>query len=108
MTVPLDHVLGRIPGAVFEAQYREHADPWDFARSPYEQRRYRLTAAMLPCHRYRRAFEPGCSVGELTAHLAPRCDAVLAMETIGRDSVSTTTPTLKTDANGAARRSNHE
>ena len=80
MTVPLDRVLGRIPGAVFEAQYREQGDPWDFAHSPYEQRRYRLTVAMLPRHRYRRAFEPGCSVGELTAHLAPRCDAVLAME----------------------------
>ena len=34
--------------------------------------------ASLPQERYARAFEPGCSIGMLTAELAGRCDAVLA------------------------------
>jgi len=36
--------------------------------------------AMLTAPRYGRAFEPGCSVGELTARLAFRVDALLAMD----------------------------
>ena len=64
----------------FEALYREAPDPWQFATSPYEQRRYDVALAMLPARHYPRAFEPGCSIGELTARLAPRCDALLAMD----------------------------
>ncbi|MFX6759272.1 methyltransferase, partial [Acinetobacter baumannii] len=30
--------------------------------------------------RYRSAFEPGCANGEMTAALAPRCDALLAAD----------------------------
>lgn len=37
-------------------------DPWDFESRWYEQRKYALSAAMLPKPRYRRAFEPGCSI----------------------------------------------
>lgn len=36
--------------------------------------------AALPRRRYRRAYEPACSVGELTALLAGRCDAVVAVD----------------------------
>ncbi len=64
----------------FEAAYQSHDDPWDFTTSPYEQRRYELTVATLPRPRYRRAFEPGCSIGELTARLASRCDTVVARD----------------------------
>lgn len=64
----------------FERRYRADGDPWDLAHSPYEQRRYALTMALLPSARYRSAFEPGCAVGELTVRLAARCDAVLAMD----------------------------
>jgi SAM-dependent methyltransferase len=35
---------------------------------------------MLPWPRYRRAFEPGCSIGVLTAQLAERCDALLSWD----------------------------
>ena len=66
--------------ASFERRYREEGDPWNLAGAPYEQRRYDLTMALLPAPRYRRAFEPGCAVGELTARLAARCDAVIAMD----------------------------
>jgi trans-aconitate methyltransferase len=72
--------LGRTPAGSFEEKYRELGDPWRFGTSPYEQRRYGIAVAMLPAPRYRQAFEPGCSVGELTARLASRADAVLAMD----------------------------
>lgn len=35
---------------------------------------------MLPARRYRHAFEPGCSIGTLTAELARRCDHVTAVD----------------------------
>ena len=62
----------RVPGESFEAQYRARRDPWNFACSPYEQHRYSVAIAMLPQPRYRRGFEPGCSIGELTVRLAAR------------------------------------
>ena len=70
----------QVPAAEFEARYRNDPDPWHFARSPYEQRRYRRTLAALPRARYRRAFEPGCSIGVLTEQLAARCDRLVAMD----------------------------
>ena len=64
----------------FETKYRQSADPWNFAVSPYEQGRYGATLAALAHRRYRRAFEPGCSVGVLTEQLAGLCDAVEAID----------------------------
>jgi SAM-dependent methyltransferase len=66
--------------AAFEAKYRHSPDPWQFAASPYERRRYSTLLRSLPQARYSRAFEPGCSVGVLTAALAERCDALLACD----------------------------
>jgi SAM-dependent methyltransferase len=64
----------------FEARYRTTPDPWNFATSPYERLRYRDILDALSKSRYRSAFEPGCSVGELTAQLASRCDRILATD----------------------------
>lgn len=64
----------------FERMYRESVDPWDFSESEYEQSRYRATIAALDKPRYERAFEPGCSVGELSRLLAQRCDRLDAMD----------------------------
>ncbi|MGH3501423.1 MAG: class I SAM-dependent methyltransferase [Nocardioidaceae bacterium] len=36
--------------------------------------------ASLPRARYRNCFEPGCSNGELTKLVAPRCDRLLAVD----------------------------
>jgi Nodulation protein S (NodS) len=66
----------------FEEMYRGQADPWDFEKSLYEQRKYAVTVASLPRSRYRSAFEPGCSVGVLTEQLAPRCDRLLSSDII--------------------------
>jgi SAM-dependent methyltransferase len=64
----------------FEAMYRESDDPWSFAESPYERERYERTLAALGTRVFRRAFEPGCSIGLLTARLASRCLSVEAID----------------------------
>jgi trans-aconitate methyltransferase len=58
--------------------YERTDDPWGFSDRWYEERKRALTLAALPDFRYRRAFEPGCSIGMLTAGLARRCDFILA------------------------------
>ena len=64
----------------FATRYAGDPDPWGFRSCWYEQRKYALTLAALTRPRYRSAFEPGCSVGVLTAALAQRCDRVLAWD----------------------------
>lgn len=70
------------PAAYFDTMYDSTEDPWSLAERWYERRKYDLTVAALPLPRYRRAFEPGCSVGELTRRLADRCDTVLACDRV--------------------------
>ena len=64
----------------FDDVYRAHDDPWNFETSDYERDKYRETLAALARDRYRNAFEVGCSIGVLTAQLAPRCDHLLAVD----------------------------
>jgi trans-aconitate methyltransferase len=64
----------------FEDLHREHADPWGFRSSWYERRKYAITVASLPRAHYRLAWEPGCSIGELTVLLAGRADRVDASD----------------------------
>ena len=64
----------------FENRYREHDDPWNYRLSSYERAKYDTTVKALSRERYVSAFEPGCSVGELTAMLAPRCDRLFAID----------------------------
>ena len=64
----------------FERRYRAEPDPWHFATSAYERERYEITLKALTRDRYADAFEPGCSIGELTALLATRCDRLLATD----------------------------
>lgn len=70
----------RIDPATFESAYAEHGDPWNFDGSPYERHRYDLTVAALTRARYRRVFEPGCSIGALTERLAEFADEVVACD----------------------------
>jgi SAM-dependent methyltransferase len=60
--------------------YRQSRDPWNFSRSEYERGRYRAILDALLRPSYRRAFEPGCSIGELTAQIARRCGRVVATD----------------------------
>ncbi|MDQ1394352.1 MAG: hypothetical protein QOF30_3329 [Acidimicrobiaceae bacterium] len=72
--------MSSIPIEHFEQRYAADADPWGFSSRWYEARKYALTLASLPHRHYRRAFEPGCSIGVLTADLATRCDYLLAAD----------------------------
>lgn len=64
----------------FEAVHTRAADPFGLLARPYEIRKRRLVLALLDVRRYRRCFEPGCSIGALTEELADRCDEVLAVD----------------------------
>jgi SAM-dependent methyltransferase len=73
-------VTGRLPDGYFDEMYAAARDPWRLEERWYDQRKYAITMAMLPRPRYRHAFEPGCSVGVLTALLSQRCDRVTATD----------------------------
>lgn len=73
-----------LPSAYFDEKYAASADPWGFASSWYEQRKYALTLAALPRRHYADALELGCSIGVFTEQLADRCDAVLAVDGAAR------------------------
>ena len=64
----------------FERKYQENADPWNFGGSAYELGRYDRTMLALAGRKFRSAFEPGCSVGVLTAQLAQVCERVDAVD----------------------------
>jgi SAM-dependent methyltransferase len=70
----------RLPDEYFQRMYAQSDDPWHLATRWYEQRKYAITMSLLPRPRYRHAFEPGCSVGTVTAHLVQRCDHVTAID----------------------------
>ncbi len=64
----------------FDAMYAAAGDPWGLRDRWYERRKYAISLALLPAERYRRGFEPGCSVGVLTRLLAGRCGEMLAWD----------------------------
>lgn len=68
----------------FDDMFRVNADPWGTETRWYERRKRALLLAMLPGERYRRAFEPGCGAGALTAALALRCDELIATDASAR------------------------
>jgi len=70
------------PAAYFEAMYEQAVDPWHLGTRWYERRKHALTVACLSRERYNSAFEPGCSLGALTALLAPRCRSLLATDRV--------------------------
>jgi SAM-dependent methyltransferase len=73
----------------FRRLYADCPDPYGLAERWYEARKYAITVALLPRECYGTAFEPGCSIGVLTAKLAPRCGNLLACDAIA-DAVAST------------------
>ncbi|OMH32518.1 hypothetical protein BGP79_08605 [Tersicoccus sp. Bi-70] len=65
---------------IFERLHADGADPWGFRDRWYERRKRALTVAALPRERFRRGLEIGCSIGVLTAELAPRCETLVATD----------------------------
>ncbi len=64
----------------FDGLYAADADPWQVATSWYEQRKLAVLLATLPQQRYRRAWEPGCGPGVVSAALADRVDELVASD----------------------------
>ena len=68
---------------IFDGIHNREPDPWKYATSWYERRKRALTVAALPSEQYSSALEIGCSIGTLTAELAPRCANLLAVDASG-------------------------
>ena len=66
--------------AHFERIYARDPDPWGFETSAYERAKYGRTLAALPGAPICSALDVGCSTGVLTAHLAERCERLLAVD----------------------------
>jgi SAM-dependent methyltransferase len=64
----------------FDALYSASEDPYALRQRWYEARKRALLLAALPQARYRRVYEPGCGIGELTLALSHRCDQLLASD----------------------------
>jgi SAM-dependent methyltransferase len=64
----------------FDALYAASEDPYALRHSWYEARKRALLLAALPQARYRRAYEPGCGIGELSLALSHRCEHLLASD----------------------------
>lgn len=69
-----------VPADYFDALHATRPDPFGLRDSWYEQRKRELLLAALSRPSYRAAWEIGCSIGELTATLAPRCGRLLATD----------------------------
>jgi LmbE family N-acetylglucosaminyl deacetylase len=67
----------------FDELYAHADDPWGLHERFYERRKRAAILATLIKPRFRRAFEPGCAIGLLTAELATRCDEVIAWDIAG-------------------------
>jgi LmbE family N-acetylglucosaminyl deacetylase/SAM-dependent methyltransferase len=67
----------------FDDLYSREDDPWKLNERFYEQRKRAAILAALTKPRFRRAFEPGCATGLLTADLAGRSDEVVAWDIAG-------------------------
>lgn len=78
--------LKTLPGhpEYFDAMFAKTDDPWLFKSRWYERRKRVLTLACLPSERYRYGFEPCCANGELSAHLATRCDRLMVSDGVDR------------------------
>ncbi len=64
----------------FQQLYQQDADPWKVRQRWYEHRKRNIVLACLPDQRYRRAYEPACGNGELTAALAQRAEHLSASD----------------------------
>jgi predicted TPR repeat methyltransferase len=69
-----------LPPEYFEDLYQTYTDPWKFATSDYEARKYAATIAALPQQRFGSAFEIGGSIGVLTKKMADYCDRLLSID----------------------------
>ena len=87
-----------LPPDYFADIYARDADPWGFATSEYERRKYDATLAALPQAPLGQVFEVGCSIGVLTQRLAPLCQSLLAID-VAEAALAQARARCATDAN---------
>ena len=64
----------------FDAMYAADPDPWRFRTSAYESAKYQASIAAIDQRRYLSGLEVGCSIGVLSARVAPLCDTFLGLD----------------------------
>jgi SAM-dependent methyltransferase len=64
----------------FEDVFAGDPDPWGLESRPYEAEKHARTVESLGDRRFRRGLEVGCAGGSLTARLADRCEALVALD----------------------------
>lgn len=69
---------------VFDREFADHIDPWNYAGNPIERERHQLAAQLLDSVRgeelFRRSLEIACAEGIFTELLAPRSESLLAVD----------------------------
>ena len=77
---PARHPHARDQATRFDALYADEHDPFHVASA--DTNGASTTCAWPCCPRldFGSAYEPGCSIGELSVRLAPRCDALLCSD----------------------------
>jgi trans-aconitate methyltransferase len=81
----LDQLFAKVMGRRSHSRlYFEHvytdADPWKYQTSSYELTKYERKLNNLPCDRYQKALEIGCSIGVFTEKLGERVDHLDAVD----------------------------
>jgi len=74
----------RVAVSFFEDLYESAEDPWSFATSEYERRKYAHTLSSLGAPRFERALEVGCSIGVFTELLASMTGELVAIDVSAR------------------------
>jgi LmbE family N-acetylglucosaminyl deacetylase/SAM-dependent methyltransferase len=92
-------ILQRTTDDALDRLHRAEPDPWGVDERRYERRKRALTVAMLPRDRFSRGLEIGCSVGALSADLAQRCDALVALDS-SRSAIESARQRLGEDTSG--------
>ncbi|SFO56548.1 Methyltransferase domain-containing protein [Variovorax sp. OK605] len=72
--------MSNVQRPYFDALYAASDDPYASRERWYEARKRAVLLAALPQAHYRRVYEPGCGIGELTLALSHRCDELLASD----------------------------
>jgi hypothetical protein len=72
--------MTRMTLADFEARYAAQGDPWGYAESEYEQRKYAATLAACGPGPFDCALELGGSIGVFSAQLAPCCRRLVTVD----------------------------
>ena len=64
----------------FDEMYAADPDPWRFRTSDYERAKYQASISAIDQRHYLSGLEIGCSIGVLSAQVAPLCDSFLGLD----------------------------